>query len=422
MFKRAFRAVLLSLLFALLAGLLTGSVMAKERIEFWVRVSGNDALRTMVKEYNNSQSSIEVVLQELPGDDYRTKLLTAVASGSVPDVVGMDVAILPQYLYYGALADVTANIEATSGLKDDFYEGLWFGLTENGKSYGLPWWADPSVMWYNKTIFEESGLTEAPVTWDEFRAAGQKTTKKDPSPTKTRYGLIFDATGPWMMFTWLPFLWSAGGDLLDQDGRAAFDTPAAADAVELWANLFQDGCVPRSSVLGGADLWQLFANQTAAMAVQGPSIQTAVDKYGPGTVLGNGLIPKKLEHSSYLGGDALVIMKDSKNKQAAWEFIVALNSQSNQQRFSANNNGVYVAGIPTRKSVFTDGFRKEYPLMAVFADAMSVGRVPGTRYLSEIRVPLWNAAQQVFLNRADISTQLKDANRKANEIISKWSD
>ena len=67
-------------------------------LQFWSRLPENEQIDALVQEWNETHPDIQVVHQGIPGADYRTKLLASIAGGNAPDVVSLDVAIMPQYI------------------------------------------------------------------------------------------------------------------------------------------------------------------------------------------------------------------------------------------------------------------------------------------------------------------------------------
>ena len=390
-------------------------------LQFWGRLTDSPQIDALVSEWNEANPNVQVEYQGFPADQYRTKLLTAASTGSAPDVVGMDVAIMPQYMEQGALVALDDFIsEAGSGFRDDFPEGLWVSATYEGSTYAVPWWADPSALYYNVDLFNDAGIEAAPETWDDLMAAAEATSNVSGNPSSDVYGAIFPAIGPWVMYVWCPFLWANGGSLLDADNCATFQNEAGVEAMQLWVDLFQEGYMPRSAVLGqsSGDLEQLLLSNRAAMYLTGPGLINYAAENAPDVNLGTAMMPRPVDgdHSSYLGGDNLVIMQDSDYPEEAWEFIQFMVDSQRMQSFATDNVGVWVEGLMTRNSAFTEDFYSTNPLLRPFADALEVGRTPGTPLLSEIRVPIWNNFQEAMLGNKSTEEAMADAQADVNEI------
>ena len=106
------------------------------------------------------------------GDEIATKIGTAVAGGSPPDV-----ALIPQPGVIQDLANkgaLTALPDQIGSLIDKNFAPVWRDLgTFNAKLYGV-WFkaANKSTVWYNTKVFADAGV-QPPKTWDDFMKAAQ---------------------------------------------------------------------------------------------------------------------------------------------------------------------------------------------------------------------------------------------------------
>src|SRR5438132_11549428 len=101
-----------------------------------------------------------------------TKLDTAFAGGSPPDVIELGNTLVAKYAAAGALEDI-------SGKKSSFdNSGTWLqsltdSCTVSGKLYCVPYYAGSRAVIYRKDMFAAAGAT-VPTSMDELLAAGQK--------------------------------------------------------------------------------------------------------------------------------------------------------------------------------------------------------------------------------------------------------
>lgn len=390
-------------------------------LQFWSRLGADEVanaqVTSVVEEWNKAHPEIQVEYQGIPGNDYRTKLLTSIAGGTAPDIVGMDVAIMPQYMGLDALLPVDDRI--TPEMRADFGEGLWFSNTQGDHTFGIPWWSDPSAMFYNKKLLKEAGV-EPPETWADLRNVAAAVTQATGDPDTEVYGVVLPVVGPWVMFIWLPYLWGNGDDFLDADNCAGFNNQAGIEAMQLWVDIFQAGQMPRSAVFSeGTDaITSLFYSERVGLYASGPSLYDQALKINPDIELGTIMMPRPENgtHSSYLGGDNLVILKGSQHPDEAWQFIEFMVDAQRMTNLAAANNGIYIGGLITRQSAFTDNHFELYPYQRAFADAQKVGRAPNTEYLTEARVPLWENFQAALDGQMTVEEALADAETRVNEI------
>jgi ABC-type glycerol-3-phosphate transport system substrate-binding protein len=131
-------------------------------------------MKSLIKQLDGANSKI--TYEEHRADTFDQELLQALALGRGPDVIlvtqdnvfkNMDKLITIPYSNYP---------EAT--YKTSFVEGTEVYLNSNGL-LAVPFSVDPLVMYWNRDIFNNNTLTQAPETWDQFADLTQILTRKD---------------------------------------------------------------------------------------------------------------------------------------------------------------------------------------------------------------------------------------------------
>jgi multiple sugar transport system substrate-binding protein len=122
--------------------------------------------REVVDEFNKNQDKIWLVLEVVPNSDASNTLENQIALGNGPDIVGpMD--SYGANLFYGQWLDMAPYIEAANYDTSVFDEQLVkFYQTEEGQ-VSLPFAVYPSLVFYNKRMFDQAGLAYPPAKYDE---------------------------------------------------------------------------------------------------------------------------------------------------------------------------------------------------------------------------------------------------------------
>ncbi|MFT4050708.1 MAG: extracellular solute-binding protein [Microbacterium sp.] len=193
---------------------------------------------------------------ETVASDYSTKLLQAASSSSLPDIALLSTDNdLPTLAAEGVLTDLSDYGLTTDGMEDSVsvlgeYDDTLVGLPVQVENYAI---------FYNKTMFEDAGITEFPTTFDGLVEAAKTLTTDDV------YGAAFsgadDGSTP---LYFLSFLLSAGGDPADPTGDGA------VAAVDLYKQLVDEGAMSPEFVNWGWDAPDQWDAGTAAMTVSGP--------------------------------------------------------------------------------------------------------------------------------------------------------
>src|SRR4030095_16699364 len=130
---------------------------------------------------NAKATTFEIVPEAQPAD-YYTKLQTNLAGGTAADLIWLSQEYIAGYAQKGALLDITDRLAKDSrpaAKLDDYYPSILQTAQYDGKTYGLPWIAQPVMLYYNPKMFEAAGL-KAPhenMTWGDFQAAAEKPTQ-----------------------------------------------------------------------------------------------------------------------------------------------------------------------------------------------------------------------------------------------------
>jgi len=114
---------------------------------------------------------------------------------------------MPQFALSDSLLDLSQY--GMDDLEDKFSASTWGSVNIDGKLVGLPQDSGPMAMFYNKTVFDQYGIS-VPTTWDEYIAAAKALQAADPSK------FITADTGDAGFAT--SMIWQAGGEPFTTDG------------------------------------------------------------------------------------------------------------------------------------------------------------------------------------------------------------
>ena len=207
-------------------------------LSFWQFYAPGGEVATQAKWFEdtvaawNEQNETKVELVYVPVQDYLggTKLPTAFASGEGPDIFIISPGDFLRYYNGGVLTDLTPYMEQAA--RDDFFPDVIASRVVDGKIYGLPMEVEPMAMYYSVEAWDEGGLTDAdvPQTWDELLEVARKLT------TGERFGVLFETNpGYYQNFTWYPFMWQCGAEIVLPDGKTSgLRDAGAVQALKFW--------------------------------------------------------------------------------------------------------------------------------------------------------------------------------------------
>ncbi|MET7476310.1 extracellular solute-binding protein [Streptomyces sp. NPDC005648] len=122
----------------------------------------------LVKEYESEHAGVKVDVSVYSWNDVDRKVKEMVAAGDEPDLaqIGAYADYADKDLLYSADDLLSISTQA------DFASQLATAGEVRGVQYGMPFAASTRLLFYNKTLFEQAGLT-APKTWKQLAADAQ---------------------------------------------------------------------------------------------------------------------------------------------------------------------------------------------------------------------------------------------------------
>ncbi len=252
------------------------------------------------------------------------KLLTAAASGQVPDLLWLDRFAIASWAARGVLQPLTEFIERDTYDTSRFYEAALDEATYDGRVYGIPGGMDVKVLYVNLDALNEVGISDIGAVdtgnWEQLTDLGSQLVKRNGDQvdrwgfdTKTQAGGIY--------------LWGGanGGHFLGEDGEATFNHPKVVEALD-WAVKTYDAQGGFKSYEAVATTWQgdeQFARGQVAMSIYENWMLGIIARVAPD--LNFAVLPVKPRGgeglTSFTGGRAWTIPAGAKDPEAAWEFI-----------------------------------------------------------------------------------------------------
>ena len=331
---------------------------AKQTITVWGFGTEGEKLQEVADEYEKKNPNITVKVTPIGWDVAHQKLVSAAAAGTLPDMAQMGTTFMGEMADLGVLEPVdTKKFD-----KGDFFPAAWGNNVFDDKVYGVPWYVDTRVLYYRSDLAKKAGVDKAPATWKELSAlAGKYQDKAD-----TKWGISLQPNGLDTNQSWLPFLYSAGGDLV-KDGKPSLDNPATVEALKEYSSYFDKGFA-KKSLRPGYDVTKDFGNGSVPMFFSGPWITTSLAENQPQLKGKWAVAPVPAGPSgntSFAGGSNLVAFKDSEHKAAAAEFISYLTSTEQQVDWHKRTTD-----LPANRNAWEGGKLGDNPNLEIFRKQM----------------------------------------------------
>ncbi|GIH23425.1 ABC transporter substrate-binding protein [Acrocarpospora phusangensis] len=384
----------------------------------WERSGGNKQMVDMLVEaWNTKNPDCKINLTYIPHTEMVGKIAQGVASGDVPDLLGMDLIYAPQFEKEQQLVDITDQIKDWPELKTAS-KGHMTVATYQDRLFGVPLYADVSALFYNKDLFTKAGLDpdKPPTSLAELRSYADKITALGGGVKG--YYLPGNCAGC-NIFTVGPLMWASGATI---EAANPGDEPLVGDGVKQVLQFTRDmvkaGNVPEGSRTENGETFHLqFGSGKVGMMGTGNFNITLARQQNPGMNFGIALLPGTAPNSSasFIGGDLVVVPKGSKRVNDAVNVMKFLLSDEVQVEVYAK-----ALNLTTRTDMVDNQYFKAEPLVGDVAKALAVGRTPYTvTFFEQINSPQgpWlKMLQRAYYSDDDLDTVIADTKKEMKAI------
>lgn len=389
-------------------------------ITLWTRSPLERQAKNVVEAYNKSHKN-QVKLEIIPNDDMEGKVGGASQTDSLPDILAGDVVRIPYWASEGIFTDITKQIDGLDN-KADLQQGHIEAGTVDGAEYTLPFITDVSVMVWNKNLYKEAGLDpeQGPKSIDQFVEQAKQVAALNKDGVAGSY--LAGQSGGALVFDLFPSVWADGESVMNKDGsEATLDNDSMKGVLDAYKELANttNGLGAGSKEETGATWTAPFANGKIGVMPYPNTSTTALfdaEKDG-GFEVGVAPIPgtKEGKTSTFLGGDAMGISKDSKHVAQAWNFLYWL-MQSDAQKEVFADQGDTASNIQTLKTAYKDADPRIQTINSVIIDGN--GQTPKSPAFNEAFNAAGSPWQLLVQNAVWGSGDLKADNKAVTDVLS----
>jgi multiple sugar transport system substrate-binding protein len=396
----------------------TTECASKGELTMWERSGGNKQMVDMLVEaWNTKNPDCKINLTYIPHTEMVGKIAQGIASGEVPDLMGMDLIYAPQFEKAQQLVDLTDSIKDWPELKTAS-KGHMTVATYEERLYGVPLYADVSALFYNKDLFTKAGLdpNKPPTSLGELRSYADKITALGGDVKG--YYLPGNCAGC-NIFTVGPLMWASGAKI---ESAKAGDEPLTGEGVKQVLQFARDmvkaGNVHEGDRTENGETFHLqFGTGKIGMMGTGNFNITLARQQNAGMNFGIALLPGMSPGSSasFIGGDLVVVPKGSKRVADAVNVMKFLLSDEVQVEVYAK-----ALNLTTRTDMVDNKYFQAEPLVQDVAKALAVGRTPYTlTFFEQINSPQgpWlKMLQRAYYSDDNLDTVIADAKKEMKAI------
>lgn len=353
----------------------------------------NDTVLPLFKEkYPNIE--VESLRQEV--SQFNQLITTSFGTHQTPDIARVDLTNVASYAKQGGIIALD-NMEGFAEVKSKLLEGPLATNLYNGKYYGLPLDTNTKAAVVNMKVMKKLGLNEPPKTIEEFINISKKM-----SPGK--YTISVSSVGDWDIY---PYFWLFGGALTDDQFTKAtgyMDSPQSIAALQKILDLHNEKVLTVKDIDGTADAWDGIGKGEYAMFYDGPWFFAVFSDWKDKEIVPAPIPTFNGQNTSVVGGEDIVIFKDSKNPKEAFEFMKFLLSDEVQMLMVSKGQ------MPVLKSAIDKEQIKKSPVLSVYQKQLETAkaRIPSPQ--SSAISQIWgDAVTSALKGQATAEQALKKA-------------
>jgi multiple sugar transport system substrate-binding protein len=360
------------------------------------------SIAKLIDKFNKqNKGKLKASHREMPADtgQYYDKLRTEfqAASGDI-SVIGTDVIWPKQFAPQNWTMDLSDRFPASEQNK---FIPVTISVAEyEGGIYSVPWCScpDAGLLYYRKDLLDESGISSPPETWDDLKDMAVQVSEE----AGVQNGFVFQGSNyEGGVCNALEYIWTHGGDVLDENAKVVIDSPEAAAGLATYASMLTSGASPEAVAnWTETESSANFYNGDSVFIRYWPSLyggfgDPATTKIKPDQV---GIAPIPVDKPgnqtySTLGGWMMSINANTDIDDDAWTFIEFMTSaQSQKER-------VIIGGYdPSRKVLYDDPeIAEATPVVKLAKDVLinNVKSRPVTEFYGDMSIEMgeqFNAA------------------------------
>jgi multiple sugar transport system substrate-binding protein len=283
-----------------------------------------------VDTFKKAYPKVQVKITEGGFDEQQ--FLSAVASGSQPDLVYLDREIIGTYAARGAIQPLDDCVSSAQIDMAQFRPAATQQVTVDGKVYGIPEFYSVRVMMINNPAVKEAGMTPADVDtsdWSKLSGMARQLTVTKGDKLQ-RIG--FDPKIPEFLPLWVK---ANGGAMLSDDGKTAqLNDPKVVEALTTTAGIVQasGGWDRLKSLRDSFDFFgaknQFVKDQLGAFPMEDWYLNVLAEASPNVDITVTPFKDRQGNPLTFVTGSAWAIPKGAKNPNAACQFAKTMTEAS----------------------------------------------------------------------------------------------
>lgn len=382
------------------------------QVDFWTMQLSpqfDDYFKSLFAKFEQENPGVKIRWTDVPWAEMERKILTSVAAKTAPDVVNLNPGFASQLAERGAWMTLDEKIPADA--KNQYFPNIWQASTLNGKTFGLPWYLTTRVAIYNTDLMKKAGIAKPPATYTELAQAAKQI--KEKTGKYAFFATVVPNDSGEVMESFVQM----GVQLIDDKGKAAFNSPQGKAAFQYWVDLYKNGLMPKEVLTEGhRHAIDLYQQGNTAILASGAEFLKSIAKNAP-------TIAQASQSAPQITGDTrkknvavmnVAIPKDTDVPDAALKFALFLTNNANQLEFAKAANV-----LPSTVNAAQDAYFTKAPENATSIDKariVSAGQlkeaevlIPVIKNSKALQQAIYENLQAAMLGQKTVDQAVADA-------------
>lgn len=383
-----------------------GGDVTIEFAQWWEPELPDGEFRALIDEFEDANPGITVKLVSGPYASTKEQLFAGAASGTMPDVVGLDGAWVNDFASQGVIADLTALME-----ENDYDDSeLASQIQVDGSTYMIPVVNFVYPMFTNDTLLADAGVTAPPTTRTEFADAASKVSALGGDVSGWVLPLSLEAPNG-VQNDVMSWVWASGGSML-KDGQPDLTNDDVTSAVDFIGGMWDDGSIASGSfTMKEQDKVEEFTNGRVGMMIDSLAHINLIRETNPDLQFSISALPAEDGYDGERGipyaSWGIGVAENSEHKDAAFKLVEFLMSEDTNSELStmANafpGNSKSVPGFVEDDELFAQAFE-------IYQAGYPANEFTGLPVAEELMRQLGEQLQSAFDGQQSVDDALKKA-------------
>ncbi|MGL4910890.1 MAG: ABC transporter substrate-binding protein [Romboutsia sp.] len=382
------------------------------------------AIESLITEYETANPDVDIKLEQYTFADYWTKMETAAAGGSAPDIYWMNAVNFNKYADNGMLVSMDDMIKEKNVDMTQYLDSLTKLYNYKGEQYGMPSFWDNNILLINTSLMEQYNIPEPKENWnwDEMISWLEDAKSKLPNDVYPFASYATESTQSGVFNE----VASAGGKVISDDKtKALLNTPETKDGFKKYYDLASSDLhapLDVSLEVGGSTLFKsekALVLQTGSYGLLPYSDEEQSQVAGKFKIYTIPTIKEGNTSKSVIHGLGNVVSTNSKNPEEAFDFINYMSSEESMKKYTES------ALVPQSHKNVQDLFGKvmkektglDTAIMSELAkDAMPL---PNSFETSKWDKAIMDNMSKFMQGEIDLDTALENAQNEMQTILDK---